>query len=121
MIGWDVIRPLASSITTTAWAIALALMTCHNRELDTGVWLVPVVLATVLLAASAYKVGLRTILCTRPTTDLQRLATVFVTEAGALIFVAVSIAFGDWTGVIAWDGARRGCGGSQVIASTRRH
>ncbi|MAB29518.1 MAG: hypothetical protein CMJ53_09650, partial [Planctomycetaceae bacterium] len=102
LIGWDVIRPLASSITTTAWAIALALMTCHNRELDSGVWLIPVVLATALLAASAYKVGLRTILCTRPTTDLQRLATVFVTEAGALVFVAMSIAFGDWTGVIAW-------------------
>ena len=102
LIGWDVIRSLASSITTTAWAIALALMTCHNRELDSGVWLIPVVLATALLAASAYKVGLRTILCTRPTTDLQRLATVFVTEAGALVFVAISIAFGDWTGVIAW-------------------
>ena len=100
--AWRTIRPIASSITTTAWAIALALVVFHEKNIEAGVWLIPLGLAGALLAVSAFKVGIRTILCTRPTTDLHRLAVVFVTEAGALIFVAVAIAFDDWTGVIAW-------------------
>ena len=100
--AWQTIRPIASSVTTTAWAIALALVTFREQDIEAGVWLIPLLLAGVLLAASAFKVGIRTILCTRPATDLHRLAVVFVTEAGALIFVAVAIAFDDWTGVIAW-------------------
>ncbi|MCH2146081.1 MAG: DUF2339 domain-containing protein [Phycisphaerales bacterium] len=100
--SWWKIRPLASSITTTAWAIAIALVIFNEKDIETGLWLIPICLATVLIGLSAFNVGLRPILCTRPVTDLHRLATVFVTQAGALVLVAVAIAFEDWTAVIAW-------------------
>ena len=102
LAAWKSIRPIASSITATAWAIALALWTFHEENIEVGVWLVPLGFATALIAVSQFKIGMLTILRTQPISDLHRLTTVFLIQAGALIFVAIAVAFEDWTGVVAW-------------------
>ncbi len=102
MGDWRAIRPLASSITATAWAVAMALWSFRTSGGEAMGWAIPAAAAAALLAAAAWRVGLLGVLRSKPHTDLHRLAMIFTVEGGALILVAVAMAFADWAAVIAW-------------------
>ncbi|MCA9292377.1 MAG: DUF2339 domain-containing protein [Phycisphaerales bacterium] len=99
-LAWRAMRPLMCSFGTTAWATFLAAVTLDHAGYI--VWHAPAAAFFITaLAALTFGSHMR-VLRDAPTTDLERLAAIFVMQAGALLISAIALALTGQLEVVAW-------------------
>ena len=97
---WRVMRPLASSFSSTAWAVVLAAVTLGG--FSTLEWLSPAAGFAVMSMMALALGGHLRVLRDRPRNDVERLAAVFAVQAGALLIAAVAMSLAGWLEVTGW-------------------
>lgn len=94
-------RPIASSFSTTAWAVVLATL-CLQQLSNIPSWLAPAFFAAVTLTGAHILSGHLRFLTDVPENDSERLGAAYAVQSGALIIAAVSMALSGGVQVIAW-------------------
>ena len=98
--SWRQWTPITSSLSTTVWAVVLAVLAL--RAAGWADWMGP---GAGLVAAAALALvlgGHLRILRDLPENDTERLAAVYWAQAGALLIATIALAASDWAQVICW-------------------
>ncbi len=95
-------RGVMTSLSTTAWTIALAVYALHSSPLAHLDWMAP----AAGFAASAHLalvlVGSLRVLRDEPRTELERLGATFAATAGVLAAITIALALADWMQAASW-------------------
>ncbi len=98
--GWDTWRPVASSLSTTIWAVGLGMTVI--QELGAGRWTVPALAAGLAgVTGFAMASGVR-VLRETPRTIGQRLGAGLTAQSGALLLASVALALSGWAESVVW-------------------
>lgn len=101
-IIYQIIRPLLTSFSSSAWAAGLGVMLIKSGTIALPTWFPPAggtVAAAILAGVLAGNVR---VLRERPRDDAERLGAALALQAGALLIAAVALGLADWMEVVAW-------------------
>ena len=96
------VRPLLSSLSTTSWAVGMAILTIHTTSLADSDWIVPAAAFAATAHLALILAGSLRVLRDEPRNEIERVGAVFAASAGALAALTVAMAFTDWTQAGAW-------------------
>lgn len=100
-LPWPFARFVATSLSTTAWSVALAVfITRHGMAI--GDWIPPAVATGLTALLAAALAGRIRVLRDWPRNDRERLGAALAVQAGALLMSAVALGLSSWTETAAW-------------------
>jgi len=100
-LPWPAARFIATSFSTTAWSIGLAVYILRQAT-QTADWMAPAIGAAAAATVAAILAGRLRVLRDVPRTDAQRLGAGLAMQAGALLMAAIALGLAGWTESVAW-------------------
>ncbi|MFO0858423.1 MAG: DUF2339 domain-containing protein [Phycisphaerales bacterium] len=94
-------RPLLSSFSTSAWALAFAIYVIHSWQVIPS-WLAPGALMAATACLAGGLAGFPRPFIEKPTTDIERFAACLVLQSVGALIATVTLAFTGVYEVIAW-------------------
>jgi uncharacterized membrane protein len=100
-LPWPSVRFIATSFSTTAWAVALA-VNLLMRATTLGGWVAPAVATGVVAVVAGALAGRLRVLRDVPRTDSERLGAGLAMQAGGLLMTALALGLSGWMESAAW-------------------
>jgi hypothetical protein len=111
-VVYQIIRPLLTSFSTSAWAAGLGVIIVESGRVALPDWFPPAGGTVAAGGLAAVLAGNLRVLRDRPRDDAERLGAALAMQAGALLIAAVALGLGDWLEVVAWLGLGLGAIGA---------